>query len=309
MQARAPDAGAGGPARRLRAVQRLGLVVHPKRPIDHPLQVLRDWASQNDVEVVQLKAGNNDREVAPFGEVDGCDLVAAVGGDGTVLTALRAAAVHDTPVLGVACGSLGALAAVNADELPGALADYDSGSWRRRDVPALEITVDGEGGPWALNDFVAVRRAGQQLAVEVTIDDELYARTAGDGVVVATALGSSAYSMAAGGPLLVLSAESIVVTPLVVHGGNVPPLVVPPTHHLRIDVEPGFGGFDVEIDGQTTEIDGRRFELRLVPDKATLVGIGDPGLGLTPLRRRGLIADSPRMVARDKREQAKHDGG
>jgi hypothetical protein len=48
-------------------------------------------------------------------------------------------------------------------------------------------------------------------------------------------------------------------------------------------------------------VQGERFELRIVPDRATLVGIGDPGLGLTPLRSRGLIADSPRMIARDKR--------
>jgi len=288
-------------------VHRLGLVVHPKRPIDRPLEVLREWSSEHDVEMVQLEAGNHDREVAPFGEVDGCDLVAAIGGDGTVLTALRAASVHDTPVLGVACGSLGALAAVTAKELSDALDDYDAGSWRRRPIPALEVTVDGERAAWALNDFVAVRRAGQQLACEITVGEELYARTAGDGVIVATALGSSAYSLAAGGPLLVLSAESIVVTPLANHGGSVPPLVVPPGIDLRIDAYPGFGGFDVEIDGQTSDIQGKRFELRLEPDRATLVGVGEPGLGLTPLRRRGLIADSPRMVARGAR--ARDDGG
>jgi NAD+ kinase len=288
-------------------VHRVGVVVHPKRPLDRPLAVLRDWASGHGVEMVQLKAGNHDREVAPFGDVDACDLVVAIGGDGTVLTALRAAAVHDTPVLGVACGSLGALAAVSADDLPDALDAYDAGSWRRHPIPALEVTVDGEAGAWALNDFVAVRRAGQQLAVEVTIDDELYAQMAGDGVVVATALGSSAYSMAAGGPLLVLSAESIVVTPLTIHGGSVPPLVVPPQCNVRLDVYPGYGGFDVEIDGQTTEWQGKRFDLKIAPDKATLVRVGSPGLGLTPLRKRGLIADSPRMIARD--ERAKRDAG
>ena len=73
-------------------------------------------------------------------------------------------------------------------------------------------------------------------------------------------------------------------------------------------MQPGWGGYDVEIDGQTTDIDGRRFDLDLVPGKATLVGVGEPGLGLTPLRHRGLIADSPRMVAREEREQAKRDG-
>ena len=72
--------------------------------------MLVDWASQNDVEMVQLRAGNNHREVAPFGQVDACDLVVAIGGDGTVLSALRASAETATPVLGVACGSLGALA-------------------------------------------------------------------------------------------------------------------------------------------------------------------------------------------------------
>ena len=286
-------------------MRRLGLVVHPKRPLERALQTLFDWAAGNGVEVVQLRAGNHDRNVAPFGEVEHCDLVAAVGGDGTVLTALRAASPHDTPVLGVACGSLGALAAVTTEELPGALESYESGSWRRRPIPALEVWIGGERAAWALNDFVAVRRAGQQLAAEVTVDGELYARMAGDGVIAATAIGSSAYSMAAGGPLLVLSADSFVVTPLANHGGSIPPLVVPPTCSVVIDLFPGFGGFDLEIDGHTTELDGTTFALKIVPQRATLVGVDEPGLGLTPLRRRGVIADSPRMAARDAREARK----
>lgn len=282
-------------------MRRVGLVVHPTRDIDGPLETLRAWSSRNEVEIVQLRAGNHDREVAPFGEVEHCDLVVAIGGDGTVLTALRASAPKDTPVLGTACGSLGALAAVTAEELPDALDAYEAGSWRRRQIPALDVSVDGEVVAWALNDFVAVRRAGQQLAADITVDGELYARTAGDGVIVATALGSSAYSMACGGPLLVLSADSFVVTPLATHGGSVPPLVMPQNCGVELDLYPGFGGFDVEIDGHTTEVEGTRFTLALVPDRATLVGVGEPGLGLTPLRHRGLIADSPRMVARGAR--------
>ncbi len=284
-------------------MRRIGLVVHPKRDIDRPLRTLEEWASGNGVEVVQLRTGNGKRVVAPFGEVDGCDLVVAIGGDGTVLAALRASSVHDTPVLGVACGSLGALAAVDDETLPGALDSYAAGSWRRRDLPALDIAIDGERAAWALNDFVAVRRAGQQLTVEVTVAGELYARMAGDGVVVATAFGSSAYSLAAGGPLLVLSAESVVVTPLPTHGGSIPPLVVPPQHGLELEVVPGWGGFDIEIDGQTTELEGTKFSLSLERARASLVGVGEPGLGLTSLRRRGLIADSPRVLARDERER------
>jgi hypothetical protein len=51
-------------------------------------------------------------------------------------------------------------------------------------------------------------------------------------------------------------------------------------------------------------VDSRRFVLRLVEASATLVSLGDPGLGLAALRRRGLITDSPRVLARDDRTES-----
>ena len=60
--------------------------------------------------VVQIRHPRSER-VAPAGEAADCDLVIALGGDGTTLAALRAAAPAGRPVLGVACGSLGALTA------------------------------------------------------------------------------------------------------------------------------------------------------------------------------------------------------
>jgi NAD+ kinase len=283
-------------------VKRIGLVVHPSRPIDHPLTTLSEWAAQRGIEVVQVQARDSARVVAPFGEVSACDLVVAIGGDGTVLTALRAAAEHATPVLGVACGSLGALSAVTAPEVREALDRFEAGSWWRRAVPALEATVDGEKVAWSINDFVLVRRSMGQLIVDVAVGDELYARMAGDGVVVATALGSSAYSMAAGGPLLVDGTDAFVVTPLVIHGGTAPPLVVRGDTEVTLQAHPGYGGFEVEVDGHAHDVDAVRFVLRLVDGRATLVSLGDPGLGLNALRRRGLIADSPRVLARDERK-------
>ena len=284
-------------------MRRLGLVIHPTRDIDAALGRLDEWAERNGIEVVQLDAGRHEREVAPAGAVDACDLVVAVGGDGTVLTALRASGTTGTPVLGVACGSLGALSAVRADETTEALDAFKGGSWSRWDIPALEVAVDGEQVAWALNDFVVVRRAGQQLTAEISIGGELYARIAGDGVIAATLLGSSAYSMGAGGPLLVTGTNAFVLTPIVIHGGSVPPVVIPSDLELTIDVFPGFGGFDIEIDGQTLDLDGTTFVLRLAESRASLVGIGDPKPAFTALRQRGLIADSPRVLARDERER------
>jgi NAD+ kinase len=282
-------------------VERIGLVVHPSRGIDRPLATLTDWAGARGIEVVQVPARGAMRMVAPLGEVSACDLVVAVGGDGTVLTALRAAVEHATPVLGIACGSLGALSAVMADAVGEALDRYEAGDWSRRSLPTLEAFADGSKVAWAVNDFVLVRRSIGQLIVEVSAGDELYVRMAGDGAIVATPIGSTAYTMGAGGPVLAAGCEAVVVTPLVMHGGSAPPLVVPAGVDVTLEAHPGFGGFDVEVDGHEQAVAGRKFVLRVGKQRATLVALGDPGLGLSALRRRGLIADSPRVLARDDR--------
>jgi NAD+ kinase len=181
-----------------------------------------------------------------------------------------------------------------------------AGDWTPRSLPALAID-DGGGQPqWAANDFVVARRGPGQVVAELLVDDELYARIAGDGLIVATALGSSAYSMAAGGPLLAAGTQAFVCTPLAMHGGSAPPLVVPADATATVVVHPGFAGFDVEIDGHGRELAGPSYTLTLHADKLTLVTFATDGRGLTGLRKRLLVFDSPRILARDERDKPLH---
>ena len=281
---------------------RVALVVHPTRPIAEPLETLERWAGEHGFDIVQIPtAGGLDREVARRGELETGDLVVALGGDGTVLSALRAAAPHDAPVLGVACGSLGALTAVLSDELDNALERVRGGDWTAHRLPALVIHPAGALDEWAVNDFVVVRRSTGQVVVDVSVDDELYVRLAGDGLIVASPLGSSAYSMAAGGPLLASDTRALVCTPLAMHGGSAPPLVGPATANLRVEVHPSFSGFDIEIDGRTHPLKALDYRLSLQEEKVTLVSFGELGFGMPGLRKRQLITDSPRVLARDRR--------
>jgi NAD+ kinase len=282
--------------------RRIALVVHPARPVERALATITCWATEHGVDVVELAAdGDRHREVAPPGALEDGDLVVAVGGDGTVLAALRAAAVSNAPVLGVACGSLGALSAVAAEQLADALARVWAGEWSPRSLPALKIAAAGSPDTWAANDWVVVRRGAGQLVADVAVDDELYVRVAGDGLVVATAVGSSAYSMAAGGPVLAGGTAAFVCTPLAMHGGSAPPLVVPADAVVTVEVHPGYAGYDVEIDGHEHVVEDVRFRLTLHPDKLTLVTFDPSGRGLAGLRKRRLITDSPRVLARDER--------
>jgi NAD+ kinase len=282
------------------SLRRVALVVHPTRDIALAVDALERWTAAEGLEMVQLATDGGTRRVAPAGTVGAADLVVSLGGDGTMLAALRAAAPTGTPVLGVACGSLGAMSAVSGDGLGKALDRFRTGDWSVRRLPALSVET-GAGGDWAVNDFVAVRRGAGQIAAEISVDGELYARLAGDGVIVATALGSSAYSMAAGGPVLAYGTAAFVCTPMAMHGGCAPPLVIPAGATLTVDVEPGYAGFDVEIDGRTRESAEKRYRIAMHPEKLSLVTFAAMDRGLNGLRRRGIVTDSPRILARDAR--------
>jgi NAD+ kinase len=281
-------------------MERVGVLVHPTRPVHEALEILRRWTEDHGLALVQVQAGHQP-PVAPPGEVTACDLVTALGGDGTVLKALHAAARTRTPVLGVAHGSLGALTTVSDPELRGALDRFAAGDWRPRRLPALGLgTPDGHISS-AINDVVLSRRGGTQLVLEVCVSGDLYVRLAGDGVVVATPVGSSAYSMAAGGSLLAAGTSAFVCTPLAMHGGCAPPLVVPDDQELTFEVHPGHSGFGVEVDGFELTAEARLFSVTLEHAYATLVDLHGVRTGLASLRHRGLIGDSPRVLVRDSR--------
>jgi len=285
---------------------RIALVVHPRRELGRALATLRGWAAAQDAELVHLPSPGTTQAVAPAGEAAGADLVVALGGDGTTLAALRAAAPVHLPVLGVACGSLGALTAVTADQLEGALDRVAAGDGSERRLPALVVEREGEADLRAINDLVLVRGGAGQVMVEIEIDGERYIRLAGDGLVAATPLGSTAYTLAAGGPMLAPGARGLVLTPLSPHGGVCPPLVTAEASAVRVILEPGHSGARVELDGQVHDqlepLTTATFNLRLEREHGTLVSLGEQEPLIAGLRRRRILLDSPRLLARDDRD-------
>jgi NAD+ kinase len=286
-------------------LERVGLVVHPRRDLGGALATVHAWAERHEVVLGQIEVAGQGRRVAEPIDPATCDLLLALGGDGTALAALHAGATASRPVLGIACGSIGALTSVAVDHVGWALEEVREGRWTAQPLPGLEASADGQTLAVALNDFVVARAGGGQVVTAISIDGVLYARVAGDGVVVATPHGSSAYSMAAGGPLLAPGADGFVVTALAAHGASCPPLVAGPSSHLELTIAGGYGGMRFELDGQPSAIKAERVELRLRPDYATRVELADEESLLTGLRRRGLVLDSPRVKIRDGREH--HD--
>ncbi len=285
-----------------RRARALGVVVHPSRMIDGPLRALEAWAGDHGTRVVQIPVRGQHREVAERGDPADCDLIVAIGGDGTMLAAIRAALAVGRPVLGLACGSLGVLTAIEAGALGTALERFSRGDWSPRRLPALEVSRDGADELLALNDIAVLRAGIGQVRVTTVVDGVTFGRLAGDGCIVSTPLGSSAYSLAAGGPLLTPETEAYLLTPLPTHGGSRIPLVIGAGSELRLEVTPGIGGARLEIDGQVAQIDPPALSVRLRRDVATLVAFPEQEPLFASLRRRQIIVDSPRILADDGRE-------
>src|SRR5918996_779293 len=183
------------------APSQIGLVLHPSRDVDDAVQAIGDWASRHGVAVGQVPIPGQRRRMGDPVDAAACDLLIAVGGDGTMLAALHAGAPASRPVLGIAAGSIGVLTSVHVDDISSALEHVAEGNWTPRSLPGLDVRAATGEIEVAINDFAVIRDGTGQVITAITVDDDLYARTAGDGLVVATPLGSSAYTMAAGGPL------------------------------------------------------------------------------------------------------------
>jgi NAD+ kinase len=280
-----------------RRIDRVGVVVHPSRNIDEPLNELLGWADGYGVTVVQVPVEGQGREVAEPGATEDCDVIVSIGGDGTMLAAIHAAVEADRPVMGVSCGSLGVLTTISAGDLPVALDCFSREEWTPRLLPALDVAREGAPSLFALNDIAVLRGGVGQVRVTSRVDGILFTRLAGDGCIVSTPVGSSAYALAAGGPLLSPDMNAFLLTPLATHGGSRQPLVISAGSELSLEIGTGVGGARLEVDGQVADTDVQPLTITFRPEVARLVSFAEQEPLFTGLRRRQIIVDSPRIAA------------
>ncbi len=189
-------------------------------------------------------------------EMDACDLVVSIGGDGTFLFAARGA--DDTPIMGVNLGEVGFLNATapedSVETVAAVVEDYRAGAMSIQEMPRVRASGDGWTLPPALNEVVvmgAQRGHGRGIEAEVRIDGSHYTGGHADGVLVATPTGTTAYNLSEGGPLVHPEVGGFVVTEMCATE-PMPSLVVTPDSEVTVRV--GASG----ADGAVVVGDGRR---------------------------------------------------
>lgn len=151
-----------------------------------------------------------------------CDLVIAVGGDGTFLSAARVTADYDVPLIGINLGRLGFLVDISPSELPDKLHRLLQGQYVEEKRSLLHAKVIRDNciihEETAVNE-VAIHRWVTPSMIEIVtkIDNVFLNSQRSDGLIVSTPTGSTAYSLSAGGPILHPGLNALVLVPLNPH--------------------------------------------------------------------------------------------
>jgi NAD+ kinase len=178
------------------------------------------------------------------------DLCLVLGGDGSILYALRHFARSGVPVFGVNFGTVGFLAAVERDEAEEGMRRAFAGDTEAIDLPGLEVEVDGAARV-ALNDVSFVRRPHERVAeLSYKIAGEEVGNVRCDGLVAATPVGSTGYNLANQGPILAWGVKGYVVSYVAPHSLTARALVVAPGDVLHVGNAGGREPVDVAIDGE-----------------------------------------------------------
>ncbi|HEY3504879.1 MAG TPA: NAD(+)/NADH kinase [Actinocatenispora sp.] len=223
---------------------RLGLVLHPSRDVGEATDVVVDWAARRGVTVCvdeRDRARVASAVPVPAGLLTTCDALVSIGGDGTMLGALRLVADDPRPVLGVNMGRLGFLVEIELPELRGALDRLADGDVTVERHSCLRVTI-GDQARVAFNDLALSRSPGESTVNAIlTIDGQQYGYYRADAVIMATPTGSTAHSYSAGGPLLSPSTDAVVITPVAPMSGISRPLVLAAGEHVEFGLLPDPG--------------------------------------------------------------------
>jgi NAD+ kinase len=287
-----PPAGETAPPRRV------SLVLHPRRDVSHAVAIVHEWARRVGVTVRAPDDPRLPPDIARCGNDDvaqNCDLVLSLGGDGTLLGALRAAAPLGVPVLGVNLGRVGYLTEVDRQQLPEALEAVAAGAFAIEERFALNASWREDGHrreQVAYNDVVLSRVPGHgQAALGLSVDGQLLVRYASDGVIAATPAGSTGYSFAAGGPIVSPQTRAMIITPDAPHGLFNRAVVLGDDEALGVEVLPTSAPVALEVDGQLmTEVrPGWSLEIAPNPRPALLVRLGSAGFAERARRKLGIM--------------------
>ncbi|MGW6728408.1 NAD kinase [Nocardia sp. NPDC055029] len=187
----------------------------------------------------------------------GCEMVLALGGDGTFLRAAELGRPSGVPVLGINLGRIGFLTEAEAEHLDEALAQVVDRDYPVEDRMTIDVTVRVDDTiverGWALNE-ASIENAQRMGVLEVVleVDGRPVSAFGCDGILISTPTGSTAYAFSAGGPVVWPELEAMLVIPSNAHALFARPLVTSPDSLIAVETVATGHDAIVFLDGRRT---------------------------------------------------------
>lgn len=237
-------------------MKKIGIILRPLSPeIKEQFLFVKKSFENHNIEVVL--DNNSAQMLGLMGQefdilCQSSDVLVTLGGDGTLISAVRRSHEFDIPVFGIHAGKLGFLADVDLAELDDFIVKLVSGNYRidnRAVLRAEIITKEGSTKLVAFNDIVMTRSTiSKMIHLDTFVDNKPFNTYYGDGVIVSTPTGSTAYNLSAGGPVLFPLTQVFALTPISPHSLTQRPVVLP--GHFTIEIKTPDTSALVVVDGQ-----------------------------------------------------------
>lgn len=201
-------------------------------------------------------------------DIDGSDLVISLGGDGTLLRAVRLAGDREIPILGLSYGHLGFLTAASPEDrdILGVVSDALAGEMHVSRRSQLDVRVYSERDDGsvaeirssALNDMALARGPlSDMVEFDMTVSGHHIDRLRGDGVVVSTATGSTGYALSAGGPIVNPEFTGMVCVPIAPHTIQARAFLTSPSDVVEVTMSTSRPSVPaIAVDGQFLDPEG-----------------------------------------------------
>jgi NAD+ kinase len=250
------------------------VITHGKpETIGPALERLEQIAREAGVEVLLPPEELDKHGISGTGQdLSAADLAVVLGGDGTMLRALKQFLGTNVPVIGFNFGRVGFLASVEGDELESQLPRVIAGEYTVIPLSTLDVETDSVRDS-AINDVVVLSSArGRMVELAWALGGEDLGVVPCDGMICATPTGSTAYNLSNGGPVLVRGLDAMAVTFIAPHSLHARPMVVPRGLELEIRNDSPNIGVSVLVDGHlVAEVnDSRPIRVGLGPQSALL---------------------------------------
>ncbi len=193
------------------------------------------------------------------------DLIIAIGGDGTLLSAARKFGSDGIPILGINLGKLGFLTDVAPEQLTQSLSEIIFGDFTKEERFLLQATLNKRRkAEFALNEVVIhSQKISRLMEYELYIDEKFVYRQRADGIIISTPTGSTAYSLSGNGPIIHPKVEAINLLPMFPHSLNSRPLIVDQSSLIEVKIVKKESA-SLSVDGQTNLLIKKGDEIRIV---------------------------------------------